>query len=407
MDRFECVADRWIVFACVLLLAFTGIVSAEQPKGNGDVLYWTDPMVPGSHFDHPGKSPFMDMQLVPVYSNQPGIVTVTSGQQRLLALRTETVVPRQLARTITTEGDITYDERNVHDVTVRVNARVSRYFPFHKGLIVKKGQPLYELQGPEIYTYIRDFLQLKRNAKKINAVSTSGSHIVQQSLTTLLWRGIPKETIDEAIESAKPTDKIIIRSPITGMILKRFAVQGSLVNAGIKTGQFTTYGETVARVVDLSFVYAEAKLWGEQMDYVKPGMIAEVRPQDSPNQIYTAKVTYVYPVLKSGRRFGIARIAIDNPGYTLKPGMFAQIHIRPQTAAKPMLAVHRNAVTYLASGAIVFVQIDETHFQRRKIKAGMPVGDWVPVLNGLESGEQVIAGGGSFFLFADTALQNQ
>ena len=32
------------------------------------VLYWHDPMVPGQKFDKPGKSPFMDMQLVPVYA---------------------------------------------------------------------------------------------------------------------------------------------------------------------------------------------------------------------------------------------------------------------------------------------------------------------------------------------------
>lgn len=32
------------------------------------VLYWHDPMQPNQHFDKPGKSPFMDMQLVPVYA---------------------------------------------------------------------------------------------------------------------------------------------------------------------------------------------------------------------------------------------------------------------------------------------------------------------------------------------------
>src|SRR5262245_3424860 len=34
------------------------------PRGR-KVLYWYDPMQPGTHFDHPGKSPFMDMELVP------------------------------------------------------------------------------------------------------------------------------------------------------------------------------------------------------------------------------------------------------------------------------------------------------------------------------------------------------
>src|SRR6478672_3737096 len=33
-------------------------------------LYWYDPMTPNQHFDKPGKSPYMDMQLVPRYANE-------------------------------------------------------------------------------------------------------------------------------------------------------------------------------------------------------------------------------------------------------------------------------------------------------------------------------------------------
>ncbi|MDO9192981.1 MAG: heavy metal-binding domain-containing protein, partial [Undibacterium sp.] len=34
------------------------------------ILYWHDPMSPTTKFDKPGKSPFMDMQLVPVYADE-------------------------------------------------------------------------------------------------------------------------------------------------------------------------------------------------------------------------------------------------------------------------------------------------------------------------------------------------
>src|SRR3546814_11468114 len=34
------------------------------------ILYWYDPMVPSQHFDKPGKSPLMDMQLVPKYADE-------------------------------------------------------------------------------------------------------------------------------------------------------------------------------------------------------------------------------------------------------------------------------------------------------------------------------------------------
>src|SRR5476649_703190 len=51
------------------------------------LLYWHDPMVPGQKFDKPGKSPFMDMQLVPVYGgadSDDGSVTISPRIQQNL-----------------------------------------------------------------------------------------------------------------------------------------------------------------------------------------------------------------------------------------------------------------------------------------------------------------------------------
>ena len=56
-------------------------------------LYWHDPMVPGPRFDKPGKSPFMDMQLVPVYADDQGGsgVKVSPDVQQNLGIRTAVV----------------------------------------------------------------------------------------------------------------------------------------------------------------------------------------------------------------------------------------------------------------------------------------------------------------------------
>src|SRR3546814_10452499 len=43
-----------------------------DPQGEREVLYWYDPMRPERHFDKPGKSPLMDMQLVPKYAAEAG-----------------------------------------------------------------------------------------------------------------------------------------------------------------------------------------------------------------------------------------------------------------------------------------------------------------------------------------------
>ena len=41
-----------------------------QDNSGKTVLYWYDPMVADKKFDKPGKSPFMDMQLVPKYKDE-------------------------------------------------------------------------------------------------------------------------------------------------------------------------------------------------------------------------------------------------------------------------------------------------------------------------------------------------
>lgn len=41
--------------------------NVEQDTSGKKVIYWEDPMVEGRHFNHSGKSPFMDMQLAPRY----------------------------------------------------------------------------------------------------------------------------------------------------------------------------------------------------------------------------------------------------------------------------------------------------------------------------------------------------
>src|SRR3546814_11302440 len=47
-----------------------GVAPQAAEQGGRKVLYWYDPMVPSQHFDKPGKSPFMDMQLVPKFADE-------------------------------------------------------------------------------------------------------------------------------------------------------------------------------------------------------------------------------------------------------------------------------------------------------------------------------------------------
>ena len=72
----------------------------SAPAAGKKVLYWHDPMVPGHKFDKPGKSPFMDMQLVPVYADgesETNTVTISPRTQQNLGMRTAAVTPGSVA----------------------------------------------------------------------------------------------------------------------------------------------------------------------------------------------------------------------------------------------------------------------------------------------------------------------
>jgi len=84
--------------------------TADGAKKERKVLYWHDPMVPGFKSDKPGKSPFMDMQLVPVYADEAGdadgapVVSVRPEVIQNLGVRTYKVERAARPRRLTTEG---------------------------------------------------------------------------------------------------------------------------------------------------------------------------------------------------------------------------------------------------------------------------------------------------------------
>src|SRR5713226_7538720 len=102
--------------------------SAGAPTGGKRVLYWHDPMVPGQKFDKPGKSPFMDMQLVPVYEDAGGQggVSIDSRMQQSLGVRMAEVRRGTLSPKVEAVGSVAYNERETAVVQARSNGFVER-----------------------------------------------------------------------------------------------------------------------------------------------------------------------------------------------------------------------------------------------------------------------------------------
>jgi hypothetical protein len=112
-----------ILVAVLALLAGAALYFATRGRDSGTrapvaagggerkILYWTDPMTPSYRSDKPGKSPFMDMELVPVYAEPESgtttgmpVVTVQPQVLNNLGVRTYTITRASRPRTLTTHG---------------------------------------------------------------------------------------------------------------------------------------------------------------------------------------------------------------------------------------------------------------------------------------------------------------
>ena len=147
----------WARHAATLAADSTHAQQAASEPGQGKVLYWYDPMKPQQHFDKPGKSPFMDMELVPKYVEEGAAaqgakvagVSIDPAVTQNLGVRLATVTRIPLTAQVEATGIIGFNERDVAVVQTRSGGFVEHAWPLAPGDVVQAGQSLVELLVPE------------------------------------------------------------------------------------------------------------------------------------------------------------------------------------------------------------------------------------------------------------------
>ena len=141
----------------------SGMNPSGATDGKRKILYWHDPMAPNTKFDKPGKSPFMDMQLVPVYADEQsegGSVRVSAGVAQNLGIRLGKVEKATLKSGLHAVGSVAFDERLLEVVQARVEGYVTRLdvkAPLER---VRRGQALAGILAPQWLEAQQEYLTL-------------------------------------------------------------------------------------------------------------------------------------------------------------------------------------------------------------------------------------------------------
>lgn len=364
------------------------------------------PMHPSYVSDRPGDCPICNMKLVPIQEQEeaitvsvPGLadVKISPKRQQLIGVKMGTVARRTLERTIRAVGKVDYDERKVAHIHTRVDGWIKRLFVDYTGQLVQNHQPMFTIYSPELVATQEEYLLALRAKRSLqdnpfqDVASGSASLLESARRRLLLWE-VSEAQIAELERTGKPVMDVAIASHSDGFVIEKKALEGMRVEAG----------DELYVIADLSDVWVYADIFEYELAPVRVGQEATVTLTAYPGEAFSGKVVYIYPYVEAQTRTARVRVELPNPGWRLKPGMFASVEIRTERGEG--LVVPGSAVLDSGERKVVFVDRGEGRFEPREVKLGGRAGEDFEVLQGLSEGERVITSA-SFLIDSESQIK--
>ncbi len=355
------------------------------------VLYWHDPMVPGQKFDKPGKSPFMDMELVPVYADEAQAesgVAVSPGVQQNLGMRIAEVRNGSLARTLDAVGNVAFNERDLVLLQARSSGYVEKLFVRAPLDPVRKGQALLQLYVPDWVAAQEEYLAIKRMP---SGADTAG--LLDAALQRMRLAGMTEEQVREVRARSQVVPRITVTAPVDGLVSELAAREGMAVAPGT----------LLFRINGLRTVWVNAEVPESAAALVQPGMAVRATSPAFPEMQFSGKVEALLPEVNAATRTLRARIELANPGGKLVPGMFATIHMAPAQGRETLL-VPSEAVIQTGTRTVVITVSAQGRFAPVEVVTGAEANGQTEVVKGLSVGQKVVASG-QFLIDSEASLR--
>jgi membrane fusion protein, copper/silver efflux system len=361
----------------------------SEPNTDRKVLYWHDPMVPGPKFDKPGKSPFMDMQLVPMYADEAadqGKVTINPRTAQNLGVRIAEVREGRLDMDFSVVGAVTVDERSITTVQSRVDGYVEKLYVRAQYDAVSRGQRLADIYAPEWLSAEEEYLTLRQSSQP------GAGMLAEAARERLKLLGISEDQILAIERDGKANPRVTLYAPQNGIVWE----------LGTRDGMAVTPGMTLFKLASLGSVWVNAEVPETQAELAKPGGAVEARVAAVPGKVFKGRVAALLPDVNPTTRTIKARVVLANPGGELKPGMFATLTL--DSGEKPAMLVPAEAVIATGTRNVVIVAAGEGKFRPADVQPGRESGDMIEIRSGIAAGEKVVVSG-QFLIDSEASLK--
>ena len=366
--------------------------NSSGASGGRKTKYYKSTMLLGETSPTPRKDS-MGMDMVPVFQDDAqdaSIISIDPVTVQNMGIRVGMVTKGPLRRTIRTVGVIDFDETALADVTTKFKGWIEKLYVDATGRQVHSNEPLFEIYSPELVSAQSEYL-LALN----QAAGTPGAESLKiTAQTKLKFYDISDEQIAELEKTRQAKKTLRVTAPRDGIVVEKMVVEGQMVDAGMK----------LYRLADLAIVWVQSQVYEQDLEFVQLGQESVVSLSYLPDRKFRGRVTYVYPTVDEKTRTARVRMEFHNPGYFLKPGMFATVELQAELEPSVLL-VPDAAVLRSGQNNTVFVALDGGRFEPRTVVLGpRSENDMYQVLNGLNEGERVVTSG-QFMLDSESQLR--
>ena len=383
----------------------------EASSPQREVQFWTCSMHPQIKLPNPGQCPICGMDLIAV-KNETGEHRVHTGSlrelrlsayaQKLAEIQTQPVERKFVSAEVRMVGKIAYDETRIAYITAWIPGRIDRLYVDFTGAAVRKDQPMVWLYSPELLSAQEELLQAIRVAEGLERggltvmEETTRATISAAREKLRLW-GLRQEQIDGIVKLGKPSDRMTILAPISGVVLHKNAFEGLYVKTGTR----------IYTIADLSRVWVKLDAYESDLIWIQKGQEVAFQTEAYAGEIFTGTVAFIDPFFNPNTRTVTVRLNAPNQERKLKPDMFVhavfrttlseegKAIVRPTGGERPPLVIPASAPLITGKRAVVYVAVPDKAgtYEGREIVLGPRAGEYYLVRNGLKQGDLVVTNG--------------
>jgi cobalt-zinc-cadmium efflux system membrane fusion protein len=310
----------------------------------------------------------------------------------LKTIEIDTVKNSHVFNTLTLTGKVDFNEDNVIKIYPTISGQVSD-IKVMTGDYVKQGQILAIMRSSDMAGYSNDYVTAKSNVDIAKKSLDAANDMYKSGLASQRDQLAAQEGYNQAVSAFEKAKRVInlyggsmsgeytVKSPINGFVVDRTVNNNMMIRSDNSAGLFT--------ISDLKNIWVMANVYESNISLVKMGDSVNITTLSYPGKIFRGKIDRIMNVLDPTNKVMKLRIVLSNPGYLLKPEMFASVQVNT-TENKRMISIPSRALIFDHSQYYVLVYKSPSDITIRPVQVLNTVGERSYISDGLAEGERLI-----------------